>query len=67
MVTSTAERRPSETWGRCMKIIVFIVIYEFIMSCKKYVNACTLVMDCFCALSSVIFVFMSLVASHLGK
>ena len=27
--------RPSETRGRCVKIIVIIVIYGFVMSCKK--------------------------------
>ena len=27
--------RASETQGQCMKIIIFIVIYGFVMSCKK--------------------------------
>ena len=27
--------RARETRGRCMKIVVFIVIYGFVMSCKK--------------------------------
>ena len=29
------EDRVSETWGRCVKILVFIVIYEFIMSYRN--------------------------------
>ena len=29
------ENRASETLGRCEKIVSFIVIYEFVMSCKN--------------------------------
>ena len=29
------EHRASETRGRCVKLVVFIVIYGFVMSCKK--------------------------------
>ena len=29
------ENRTSETWGGCVKIVVFIVIYGFVLSCKK--------------------------------
>ena len=29
------ENRASETRGRCVKIVVFIVIYGFVISCKK--------------------------------
>ena len=29
------ENRASETRGRCVKIVIFIVIYGFVMSCKK--------------------------------
>ena len=25
----------SETWGRCVKIFIFIIIYGFVVSCKK--------------------------------
>ena len=34
--------RASETRGRCLYIVVFIVIYVFVMSCKKQNNVCTL-------------------------
>ena len=44
IATSAAERRPSE--------------WDTVMSCKKYNNVCTLVTNCFCAHSSVIFVFI---------
>ena len=53
--------------GTMCKGRLFIVIYEFDLSCKKYNNACTLVTNCFCTHSSVILVFISLVASQLGK
>ena len=44
IATSSAERnRPTETRGRCVKIVVVIVIYGFVMSYKKYNNVCTLV------------------------
>ena len=44
IVTSSAERnRAIETRRRCMKIVVFIVIDAFVISCKKYNNVCTLV------------------------
>ena len=52
------ENRVCETRGRCDKIIVFIVIYGFVMSCKKWNNVCTLVTNCFCTHSSVILVFI---------
>ena len=29
------QNRASETWGQCVKIVIFIVIYESVMSCKK--------------------------------
>ena len=60
------KNQASETRGRCVKIIVFIVIYRFVMSCKKWNNVCTLMMNCFCAHLSVILVFISLVP-QLGK
>ena len=44
-----------------------IIIYGFIMSCKKYNNICTLMMNCFCTDSSVIKVFISLITSQLGS
>ena len=53
----------SETWGRCVEIVVFIVVCEFVMSCKKQNNVCTLVTNCLCSHSSVIFVFISLAAA----
>ena len=59
--------RASETQRWCVKIVIFIVIYGFVMSCKKQNNVCTLMRNCFCAHSSVIFMFISLVASQLGK
>ena len=45
----------------------FIVIYGFIMSYKKYNIFCTLVTNCFCVHSSVILVFISLVALQLAE
>ena len=57
----------SEARCRCAKIVVFIVTLIVVMSCKKWNNVCTLVPNCFCAHSSVILVFISLVASQLGK
>ena len=48
-----SEDRASKTRGRCVNIVVFIVFYWFVMSCKKYNNVCTLVTNCFCAHSSV--------------
>ena len=50
------EGRASETRGRCVKI----VIYGFVMSCKKKNNVCTLMTNYFCNHSSIIFVFISL-------
>ena len=38
--------RSSETRGRCVKIVVFIVIYGLVMSCKKWNNVCTLLTKC---------------------
>ena len=52
------ENRVSETRGRCVKLVVFIVIYGFVMSCKKLNNVCILVTDHFCARSSVILVLL---------
>ena len=43
------ENRASETRGRCVKLVVFIVIYGFVISCKKQNNVCTLVTNRFCA------------------
>ena len=57
--------RARETRG--VKIVVFIVIYGFIMSCKKWNNVCTLVTNCLCTHSSVILVFIFLVAAQLRK
>ena len=56
----------SETRGRCVNIAVFIIIYIFVMSCKKLNNVCAIVTNCLCAHSSVILVLISLVASQLG-
>ena len=68
IVTSSAEHKlKSETWGRCVKIVVFVIIYGFIMSWKKLNNVCTLMMNCFCAHLSVILVFISRIALQLGK
>ena len=36
----------SKTWGRCVKIAVFIDICRFVMSCKKYNSVCSLMMHC---------------------
>ena len=68
IVTSSAERKPSE-WGSgsIWEERRFIVIYEFVMSCKKKNYACTLETNSLCAHSSVIFVLIPLVASQLGK
>ena len=52
------EDRASKTRGQCVKIGVCIVIYGFVMSCKKWNNVCILVTNCLCAHSSVIFVFI---------
>ena len=57
----------SEPRRRCVKIFIFIIVYGFVMSCKKYDNLCTLVTNCLRAHSSVILVFISLVAAQLGK
>ena len=59
------ENRASETRGWCVKIVVFVVIFGFVMSCKKWYNVRTLVTNCFCAHSSVILVFISVVTSQL--
>ena len=61
------ENRASETRGRWEKIVVFIVFYELVTSCKKWNNVCTLDTNCFFAHSSVILVFIPLVASQLQK
>ena len=60
------ENQTSETRGRCVTVVAFIVIHGFVMSCKKS-SVCTLVMNYFCTHSSVILVFISLVASQRGK
>ena len=39
--------------GQCVNIVVFIVIYGFCMSCKKYNNVSNLDTNCSCAHSSV--------------
>ena len=57
----------SEPRGRCVKIFVFIVVYGFVMSCKKQNHVCTLMTNCVRAHSSVILLFISLVAVQLGK
>ena len=57
---------PRGTWIMC-EDPRFSVIYEFVMSCKKQNNVCTLVTNCLCTHSSVILVFISLVAAQLGK
>ena len=44
--------------GRCVKIIVFIVLSGFVVSCTKQNNICTLVTNCICTHSSVILVFI---------
>ena len=44
----------SETRRPCVNIVVFIVIYGFVMSCKKWNNVCSLVTNCLCTHSSVI-------------
>ena len=56
--------RANETSCRCMKI-VFSGIYGFVMSCKKLNDVCTPVTNCLCAHSSVILVFICLVAAQL--
>ena len=55
----------SEARGRCVKIFIFIIIFIVVMLCKKWNNVCTLVRNCFCTHSSVILVFVSLIASQL--
>ena len=45
----------------------YSVIYGFVMSCKKWNDVCTFVTNCLCAHSSVVLVFISLVAAQLGK
>ena len=69
IVTSSAERKQSDWDTETMweYIVVFVVIYGFVMSCKKLNNVCTLVTNCLCAHSSFILVFISLVAVQLGK
>ena len=61
------ENRASETGGRCINVVGFIVIYGFVMSCKKLNDVCTIVTNCFGAHSRVIFVFISIVAAQIGK
>ena len=46
------ENRASATWGRCVKLVVCIVIYGLVVSCKKKNNVCILVTNHFCAHSS---------------
>ena len=52
------ENQASETWGWCVKIVAFTVIYGFVMSCKKWNNVCTLMTNFFGAHSSVILVLI---------
>ena len=61
--------RASETRGRCVKIIVFIVMYGFVMSCKKWNDICTLVTNCLCTNSRVLFwrLFPSLLCNSGNK
>ena len=49
------ENWASDTRGRCVNIVVFIVIYGFVMPCKKLNNVCNLMTNCFRAHASVIF------------
>ena len=47
--------RVSKPRGRCVKIFIFIVIYEFVILCKKYANVYTLTTNCelfMCSLES---------------
>ena len=53
--------------GRCVKTVMFIVIYRFVVSCKKNNSGYPLVKNCLCAYSSFILVFISLVAAQRGK
>ena len=57
----------SETRRQCVKIVDFIIIYGFIIACKKWNNICNLVMNCLCAHWSVILVFIFLAAMQLRK
>ena len=41
-------KRTSEAWRWCVKIVVFIVIYEFVLSCKKWNNVFDLVTKYLC-------------------
>ena len=50
--------RASETRGRCVKIFVFVVIYGFVIACRKLNAICNLVTDCWCAHWSVILVLI---------
>ena len=59
--------RKSETRGRCVRTVVFIVICGFVMSCKKWNNVCTLMTNCLCTHFSDILTFISFVAEQLGK
>ena len=52
------ENRASETRGQCVKIVLFIVNYKFVMSCKKQNNVCTLVKSCFCTHLRVLLMFI---------
>ena len=40
------EDRASKARGRCVKVVVFIFIYGFVMSYKKWNNVCILVPTC---------------------
>ena len=58
----------SETRGQCVKIFVFIIIYVVVITCKKYDNVCTLVMNCFCAhLTAILCLFPSLLCKWESK
>ena len=56
-----------ETSGHCVKIVIFMVIYGFLMSCEKWNNVCTLMTNCYCAHLSVIFVLISLLLRNSGN
>ena len=59
--------RASEPRGRCVKIVVFIVVFGFVISCKKWDNVCTLVTNCLRAHSSVILEFISSLLRNSGN
>ena len=58
----------SETWGQCVKTVFLIIIYGFVISCKRWINICTLMRNFLCAYS-VLFrcLFPSLLSSSWNK